>query len=275
MLEIPEAAAIAKQINDTLVGKRIVITAANHSPHKFAWFHGDPKGYSNVLDGKTVENAAAFGGLVEIKAGGAVILLGDGANLRFIRKDELRPKKHQLLLEFDDGSAVSASVQMYGGIWCFNEGEFKNPYYLVAKEKPSPLSEDFNREYFNGLLTLPEVQKLSVKAFLATEQRIPGFGNGVLQDVLWKATLHPKRKVNSLSDKEKESLYAEIKSTLLQMYEQGGRDTEKDFYGREGGYRTVMSKRNYDTPCPVCGGAIIKENYMGGSVYYCKDCQTI
>lgn|GEM_PF-2077218 len=30
------------------------------------------------------------------------------------------------------------------------------------------------------------------KAFLATEQRIPGLGNGVLQDILWTARIHPK-----------------------------------------------------------------------------------
>jgi hypothetical protein len=34
-----------------------------------------------------------------------------------------------------------------------------------------------------------EVKKLSLKALLATEQRIPGLGNGVLQDILFKARM--------------------------------------------------------------------------------------
>jgi formamidopyrimidine-DNA glycosylase len=29
------------------------------------------------------------------------------------------------------------------------------------------------------------------------------------------------------------------------------------------------------TPCPVCGTAIVKEAYLGGSIYYCKKCQMI
>lgn len=53
--------------------------------------------------------------------------------------------------------------------------------------------------------------KLSVKAVLATEQRIPGLGNGVLQDILFNAKINPKRKIGSLADFEKSSLLQAIK----------------------------------------------------------------
>ena len=78
---------------------------------------------------------------------------------------------------------------------------------MVAKSKPSPLSKEFDEAYFEELSLANELQKLSVKAFLATEQRIPGLGNGVLQDILWKAKLHPKRKMNTLSGEEKAVMY--------------------------------------------------------------------
>jgi formamidopyrimidine-DNA glycosylase len=29
---------------------------------------------------------------------------------------------------------------MYGGIWCFKDGQFDNKYYLIAQEKPFPLT---------------------------------------------------------------------------------------------------------------------------------------
>lgn len=77
------------------------------------------------------------------------------------------------------------------------EEELLNPYYLVAKEKPSPLSEQFDYPYFLNILSAPSAEKLSAKAVLATEQRIPGIGNGVLQDILYNAGLHPKRKVGT------------------------------------------------------------------------------
>lgn len=76
-----------------------------------------------------------------------------------------------------------------------------------------------------------------------------------------------------MSDWEKENLFQSIKSTLLTIVANGGRDTEKDLYGRNGGYKTLLSKNTYKEPCPKCGGTIIKENYMGGSIYYCSTCQ--
>ncbi|NLG83896.1 MAG: hypothetical protein GX493_04650 [Firmicutes bacterium] len=45
-------------------------------------------------------------------------------------------------------------------------------YYRQAKEKPSPLSAEFDRAYFERLVAAPEVRKLSAKAALATEQNI-------------------------------------------------------------------------------------------------------
>lgn len=52
-----------------------------------------------------------------------------------------------------------------------------------------------------------------------------------------------------------------------------GRDTEKDLFGDPGGYPVVMASQNNGKPCPACGTAIIKEAYLGGSVYYCRECQ--
>lgn len=274
MIELPEAKVISKQINQTLKGKKIVHVVAAHTPHKFAWYFGDPKGYHKLLLDKTIGETKSFGGFIEISAEDCIILFGEGVRLKYNNKDEKLPVKHQLLIIFDDDSSISSSVQMYGGMWCFKKGENHNPYYVVAKEKPSPYSKDFDENYFMRLLE-EHMGNISAKAFLATEQRIPGLGNGVLQDILWNAKLHPKSKINSLKEKSLLELFKSIKSTLNEMAKKGGRDTEKDIFGINGGYRTIMSSKNVDMPCPTCGEAIKKETYMGGSIYYCSGCQII
>lgn len=273
MLELPEAITVAGQINSVVCGKRITNVTAAQSPHKFAFFHKDPQKYYELLTGKIPGKATGYGGLVEIRADGAVMLFGDGASLRYHGAGEQRPQKHQLLIEFEDDSALSVSIQMYGGLWCFRNGEFGNPYYTVAKEKPSPLSEKFDKTYWNTMLAAPGIGKLAVKAFLATEQRVPGLGNGVLQDILFNAKIHPKRKMGTLSKEETDTLFDSLKQTLAEMTFKGGRDTEKDLFGCSGGYATKLSKNTADRPCAVCGGTIVKENYMGGSIYYCPGCQ--
>jgi formamidopyrimidine-DNA glycosylase len=272
MIELPEAAILAKQINETATGKRIKKVIAAQSPHKFAWYYGDPQEYNGLLAGKVISTAVSYGGLVEIKAVNAILLFGDGASLRYYVKGDKLPFKHQLWIEFEDGSSLVSTVQMYGGLWAFPDGSFDNKYYRIAKEKTSPLMEAFDRTYFNSLFG-ENTDKLSLKAFLATEQRIPGLGNGVLQDILFNAKMHPKKKVNTLSEKNKEELLDFLKLTLTKMVADGGRDTEVDLYGRQGGYKTILSRNTVDKPCPVCGTIIKKEAYMGGSVYYCSRCQ--
>ena len=152
MLELPEAIAIAEQVGSALRGKRIRSVTANQSPHKFAWFYGDPGDYNGLLSGHTIESATHWGGMVEIWAGPARIVVGDGVSLRYFPAGERLPLKHQLLIEFDDSSSLVGSVQMYGGLWAFPSGQFDNPYYLIAKQKPSPLTDRFDYSHFETLL---------------------------------------------------------------------------------------------------------------------------
>ena len=110
---------------------------------------------------------------------------------------------------------------------------------------------------------------------MATNQHIPGVGNGVTQDILFNARINPKQKVLLLSDNQKEVLFNALKETLVDMTFEGGRDTQTDLYGNAGGYKTILSAKTWKNPCLRCGSTIIKEAYMGGSVYYCPTCQQI
>ena len=69
MLEIPEAQVIAQQINAKLKGERVLSVIVNASPHKFAWFNGDPEAYAPLFSGLCLDSANARGGQVEISFG--------------------------------------------------------------------------------------------------------------------------------------------------------------------------------------------------------------
>ena len=275
MIEIPEALELSRQIRENITGKRIMNVISAQSPHKFAWYFGDPDKYHGLLSGKIIGDAKGVGGMVEITAEDAIILLGDGIAVKYHGENEKRPQKHQLLIEFDDFTAFTASVQMYGGLWCFRDGTFDNQYYNIAKVKPAVLSGQFDEGYFDKIVSAAENAGLSAKALLATEQRIPGLGNGVLQDILYNAEIHPRKKVRTFSPGDKKKLFLSVKNTLAEMTFQGGRDTEKDLFGCSGGYKTKLSKNTVDKPCLICGDVIRKEAYLGGSIYYCPTCQKL
>lgn len=52
------------------------------------------------------------------------------------------------------------------------------------------------------------------------------------------------------------------------IYRQGGRSTESDLFGANGKYVACLSKDTAGKACPRCGETIVKENYLGGSIYY-------
>lgn len=272
MIEIPEAQVLAKQSQKILANKKIIDVTKEKSPHKFAFFNKEISSYADILKTSVIKDVKAYAGYVEFNLGEYHLTFSEGINLRYITHESDIPPKHQLLLHFSDNTYLVASIQMYGVIWLFKGGAFDNPYYLVAKEKPSPLSDEFSKEYFFKMIdSVPN--KISSKAFLATEQRIPGLGNGVLQDILFLSKIHPKRKIGSLSSQEKETLFKTIKTVLQTMVTQGGRNTEKDLFGNIGQYKTLLSAKTYKKPCPICQGIIIKKSYLGGSIYYCPVCQ--
>jgi hypothetical protein len=83
------------------------------------------------------------------------MLLVVSAPIRYYAEDQKRPKKHQLLVEFEDGTAITSSAQMGGGF----------PDYDIAKTRPSPLTGAFDRAYFDTLFNA-DTPKLSAKVFL-------------------------------------------------------------------------------------------------------------
>jgi formamidopyrimidine-DNA glycosylase len=274
MIELPEAHTLARQLTSSLIGRTVTALQMNQSPHKFAFYYGNPNDYPSRFVGTTFTGAMAYGGQVELSFDQQRLVLSDGVNLRYHTDSSTLPAKHQLLMTFDDGSALTITIAMYGMIYGFEAGTFQNSYYLIAHTTPSVYSEAFTLDHFKSIIDRAS-PKLSLKALLATEQRIPGLGNGVLQDILFRAKRHPKSKVLELDDAAIESLYHHVVDTLTAMRQQGGRDTEKDLFGNQGGYTTLLSAKTLMEGCPDCGGELRKEAYMGGSIYFCPHCQPI
>lgn len=274
MIEIPESKVISLQIEKALAGKRIVKVQNATSPHKFAWYEGDPAEYDKLLSGKQVLSSRGHGMFVDICCeDNTFVIAGDGTNVRYYPSPEECPEKFQLQIIFDDNSCITFTVAMYGGIWACKE-ELQNPYYQGSLRSISPLDDAFNESVFEKIFQ-NVTKNLSMKAMLATEQRIPGLGNGTLQDILFNAGIHPKRKKSTLSDFEKNELFHSLKVTLNSMTEKGGRDTEKDFFGQTGRYKTILSKNTVNQSCPNCGSNIVKEAYLGGAIYFCPVCQRL
>jgi len=196
--------------------------------------------------------------------------------VRYYSANEKPPKRHQLYLLLDDGSALAFCASLGGPLFLFKVGadgwavDYRTNF-------PSLLSEDFSEQFFMNLIKNTDLTKLrpakSAKCFLVTKSRIPGLDNVILHEILWEARVNPKSVMAALGPDEYKRMYEAIKKVFPAVIKAGGLDTQKDIFGNFGGYVTKASKNTLGKPCERCGGLIVKEAYMGGAVYYCPECQ--
>ena len=275
MFELPEFVILAKQMNDTLTGKIIQRGQLGNSPHKFVWYNRSHDEFERLTNGKTVREARAQGKWLFVPLEpGYVLLLGEcGGKVLYHPSGAQVPKKYHLYLTFDDGSFLTATTQMWGAMELYEKGKERDRQY-VKDMRITPLEPAFTLDYFCQLIDhVAAEKKQSAKGLLTQDQTIPGLGNAIAQDILFRARLHPRHAIADLSVGQRQALYEAIGDTVAEVIEKGGRYDEVDLYGQPGGYTRLMDKNALKRPCPECGGEIVKMQYLGGACYLCPSCQ--
>jgi formamidopyrimidine-DNA glycosylase len=275
MFELPEYVTLAKQINDILKGKTIQRGQLGNSPHKFVWYNRTHDEFEALTKGKTVGEATTRGKWLFIALEpGYVLLLGEcGGKVLYHPTGAKMPKKYHLTLMFEDDSFLTATTQMWGAMELYDKGAEQDREY-VKDMRTTPIEPAFTPDYFCGLVDdLAEGRKRSAKALLTQDQLIPGLGNAIAQDILFRARLHPRHSIAKLSTDQKRALYNAIVDTVREVIVKGGRYDEYDLHGNQGGYVRLMDKNALGRPCPECGGEVEKIQYLGGTCYFCPRCQ--
>ena len=274
MLEMPEILTIARQLDGTLTGKTFKSFSRGVLTHKFLWLSMTAEEYDHSLAGRQVTGACSHGRSMVVNVGDEYrLFFGDlGGRILYHQPVQSLPAKYHLRWDFTDGSALTYTLQMWGFVGLLTPDELQaHPYALVGIP---PLSEAFTFECFDQLLeAYPEKTGKGIKGFLVTSKHINGIGNAYLQDILFRARLHPARKIPTLSPDERRRLYAAIQDILLQAIRLGGRREERDLFDQPGGYQRLMGSQTVGQPCPECGSTIQKIAYLGGACYLCPTCQ--
>ncbi len=277
MFELPELMTLARQINDTMQGKRIQRGQLGNSPHKFVWYNRSHEEFEKLTERKTVGAARARGKwlFVPLEAG-YVLLLGEfGGKLLFHPPGSKVPKKYHLYIAFEDESFFTATTQMWGAFELYEEGEEQNREY-VKDMRVTPVDPEFTFDYFCELIDdLAAEKKRSAKGLLTQDQLIPGLGNAIAQDILFRARIHPRCPIGELNADRRRALYDATVNTVNEAIEKAGRYDEFDLHSNRGGYIRIMDRNSMRRPCPECGGPIEKIQYLGGSCYLCPHCQEL
>ena len=196
-----------------------------------------------------------------------------GADILFYEDEKKEADKYQIKVLFSDGSGYTARFWWFGKFLLASDGE------LAAEPNTKdiaidPFDKEFTLDYFTSLLT---GKKTQVKAFLMDQKKVGGIGNMYMHDILFKARLHPQKKISDLSKDEIKLLYHSIMELMNLSREKGTFAYESDFFGQKGGFGTDDFLVGYKEhkPCPVCGETIVSMKTGSTSTFLCPACQIL
>jgi len=140
---------------------------------------------------------------------------------------------------------------------------------------PEPLDADFTLDVFAAALAR---RRGVLKPLLLNQSFLAGLGNIYVDEILFKARLHPLRRANTLSSKETEHLHAAIRNVLQQAIDDRGTTLSDGRYcdveGHPGDHQhRLQVYQRAGEPCSRCGQLIERVKLGGRGTHFCPRCQ--
>lgn len=267
MPELPEAEYMVRRLAECAGGAVIervkVLRASAVAPQTARYLarhaRGAVSGYS-----RRAKNV-----LVHLESGWTIrVRLGMTGHVYPIIAAKEAPRFTRVSLELAGGGAiVFEDARTLGGVAVHDAGELEG---VLSGYGPEPLAPGFRWQDLQGRA---DGLSLAVKQFLLDPSRVAGLGNIWAAESLFRAGVHPERRVRDMDEEEWRRLHAAIRRTLAGAIENTFRVTtgpeefpEADLlrlsvYGREG------------EPCRKCRRPVQRKVQAGRSSYFCPGCQ--
>ena len=174
-------------------------------------------------------------------------------------------KHDRIVFDLDNGKQLRFNdVRKFGKMWVVSDTE-----EVTGAIGPEPLAAGFRLSNFRALV---RSRSGTIKPLLLNQTFLAGVGNIYADEALWRAGIHPLRKVDSLTEVEISALYRSIRQVLRRAIADEGTDAgdgviEGDYaprvYGREG------------KSCYRCHQPLHKIVVGQRGTHFCPQCQPL
>lgn len=265
MPELPEVETIKRDLEKAVVGKKIIKVVINNSV-----VIREPKVlvFKKSLERQSVKNILRRAKLLIFELSGGKFLtvhlkmtgqlVYPGGSL-----------KSRVAIHLSDGNILDFNDQrLFGELRLVDDWK---KLKFVQKLGPEPF--DLSCADFKEMLSK---RKTKIKPLLLDQTFVSGIGNIYACEILFKAKINPDRSAQSLSVKEKELLFKEMKSVLIRAIKHGGSSVD-DYVrvsGKNGDYGRFHQVYNRENkPCFICHRLIKRVAHGGRGTYFCDKCQ--
>jgi len=180
-----------------------------------------------------------------------------------------------LLFIFDNGQMLALSdLRKFAKVELWRSKELAGSKEL-KKLGPEPLEKNFNFRKFKE--TLKE-KKGKIKQVLMNQEVITGIGNIYSDEILFKAKIHPLRKISDLKTEELKRIYRAMKRILQLAIDLQG-ESISDYRiptGERGNFdKERKAYRKTGEKCSRCRTLIKRIKIGERSAYFCPRCQKL
>ena len=271
MPELPEVETVRRGLEKLILGKKITTIDIRYPK----MIKTDLDQFQKELHGQEIQSMGRRGKYLLFYLTDKVLI----SHLRmegkyFYYPDQVPERKHaHVFIHFEDGGTlVYEDVRKFGTMELLAP-EFLDAYFASKKLGPEPTEEDFDLENFKVAL---KKSKKSIKSHLLDQTLVAGLGNIYVDEVLWRAKVHPASPSQSLTRAEATAIHEQTIEVLGQAVEKGGSTirTYTNAFGEDGtmqDFHQVYDKTG--EACSRCGSIIEKIQLGGRGTHFCPKCQ--
>ncbi|HXA19150.1 MAG TPA: DNA-formamidopyrimidine glycosylase family protein [Thermoanaerobaculia bacterium] len=185
------------------------------------------------------------------------IHFGMSGDLYWYQGDAGQPRFARVIFDFENGARLAYDdMRLFGVV-----DVTPDPEAFIAQHRlgPDPLDSAFRLPLFRRIVS---GRRGAVKSLLLSQDIIAGMGNLYADEALYRASIHPRRAVDTLSADEVKAIFHCMRAILKEAIA---------FKSRGGDYpgHYLVQHREEGDRCPLCGGTIQRTVVFGRTTYFC------
>lgn len=220
--------------------------------------------FDKYLVGEELINIKRIGKYLFVETTGGKILLihfGMTGRPRYYKAEEDRPKFGHIVLTFENGFHFAFENKRKLGRWDLIDS-------IEDYKKERELSDDARDLSLEDFKASLATRKTHIKKVIQDQNVAAGIGNWMADEILYQARLHPKKKVDEMSEQDIEDVFEAMKKVIEVAIENDAHysDFPEDF---------LMHFREEGAKCYHTGVAIQKIKLGGRATYFSPEWQVM
>lgn len=273
MPELPEVETIARDLNQTVLSKKITAVKVN-DPYIIKGLN--PKSFIGQIKGAVICGVYRRGKALVLTLSNQLfwvvqpMMTGQMVYVYPHEQPALLKETRLIVTLADGGTLLYNDQRRFGHLRLVRDINSIKYFKIIG---PEPLTDDLTEDY---LLSRIQASTRPIKNILLDHTVIAGIGNIYASEILFRTRISPLRCGSTIRKQDIVPLIKNIRAVLSEAIVHRGSSMRnyRDGRGQKGAFnKLIQVYARIGQACVVCQRPIIRVVQSGRSTFYCKHCQ--